>query len=140
MRLLRRSLAVSVITTALDVALFALCTVTLAKHHLTAARAACALVGALANFALNRAWAFRHWYSGPASRLGRYAVTALTAVVIGTALWHLLWHTTHADPRLLQLISMALIWALFTFPMFRAWVFRPDRSKTDQLVAPSSAR
>ena len=119
-----RSLAVSLVTTGLDAGLFALCTLTLMGPLLVVARWCTGAVGAGANFALNRVWAFRVRRGGVARQLLRYAVTSAVAVSLATAIWWLLARVTPWDPRLLHLVSLALVWLAFTFPMLRGWVFR----------------
>jgi putative flippase GtrA len=83
-----RSLLVSLASTALDVGLFALCTFLLAGFTaLAAARWITGALGALCNFALNRAWAFRSTKTQVFSQAWRYALAAAGAVSIATALW-----------------------------------------------------
>jgi putative flippase GtrA len=120
----RRSVLVSVATTALDAGLFALCTLLMVGPALLAARWGSGAVGAVANFVLNRRWAFRARGTRAAPQVGRYSVTALVAVSLATAVWWLLHATTGWDPRLLHILSMAAVWLAFTFPVLRAWVFR----------------
>lgn len=123
-RLRRRSLAVSLATTALDAGLFALGTVVLAGPALVAMRWISGAVGAAANFSLNRAWAFRGPGGCVARQAARYAATALAAVTLATLAWWALRAATGWDPRLLHLVSLAGVWFAFTFPVMRAWVFR----------------
>jgi putative flippase GtrA len=121
-----RSLAVSLATTALDAGLFALCALTLVGKSLLVARWVCGAVGALANFLLNRGWAFRCREAGVAAAAGRYAVTALAAVSIATGLFWGLTALLAWDPRALHLLSMAAVWLTFTYPLLRRWVFAPS--------------
>lgn len=129
----RRSLAVSLATTALDAGLFALGTLLLAGPALVAARWASGAVGAAANFALNRSWAFRGPGGHTIRQAARYAAVAVAAVSLATLLWWGLHAATGRDPRLLHLVSLAAVWLVFTFPMLRRWVFRertsPDRRR-----------
>jgi putative flippase GtrA len=118
-----RSLAVSVVTTVLDAGLFALLSLLLRPQQLVFARAICGGIGALANFCLNRQWVFHRCGVSLLRGVTRYAVVAAGAVALGTLIWQLLWLATALDPRLLQLVSMAAIWLLFTFPLLRIWVF-----------------
>lgn len=123
-RLRRRALGVSLATTLLDAGLFALCTLLFAGGAaLLAARWLCGAVGAVANFSLNRAWAFDADGQGLLGQVGRYAVTSLAAISLATAVWWLLRLTTGWDPRALHLLSLGLIWVAFTFPVMRRWVF-----------------
>lgn len=123
-RLRQRSLAVSLATTALDAGLFALGTLFLVGPALLALRWLSGAVGAVANFSLNRAWAFRGLGGHAARQAGRYAVTALAAVTLATLAWWALRAVTGWDPRLLHLVSLAGVWLVFTYPVLRAWVFR----------------
>ncbi len=119
-----RCLGVSLLTTALDAGLFALCLLTLAGRTLLVARWVCGAVGAVANFALNRGWTFDAGRAGTGRRqLCRYALTAAAAVTLATAIWWLLGLCCGWDPRLLHLLSMALVWVGFTYPLLRRWVF-----------------
>ncbi|MBN1771627.1 MAG: GtrA family protein [Deltaproteobacteria bacterium] len=123
-RLQQRSLAVSLATTALDAGLFALGTLFLVGPALLVMRWLSGAVGAVANFLLNRAWAFRGPRGHAARQAGRYALTALGAVTLATLVWWALRGATGWDPRLLHLASLAGVWLAFTFPVMRAWVFR----------------
>ena len=123
-----RSLLVSVATTVLDAGLFALATPLLAGPALTAARWGSGAIGAVANFALHRRWAFRARGEPALPQLGRYAAAAGAAVPLATLVWWLLLAATGWDPRLLQLASMALVWLGFTFPILHRWVFAPHAS------------
>jgi putative flippase GtrA len=119
-----RSLLVSLASTALDVGLFALCTFLLAGFTaLAAARWITGALGALCNFALNRAWAFRSTKTQVFSQAWRYALAAAGAVSIATALWIGIRSLTGWDPRLVHLLSMALVWLVFTYPLLHGWVF-----------------
>jgi putative flippase GtrA len=121
-----RSLAVSLTTTGLDLGKFTLCTLVLVGGTtLAAARWICGAIGALCNFVLNRSFAFgarrgRAWHQG-----ARYTAVAASAVSLATALWWALFVLTGWDPRLLHVLSLALVWLGFTFPLLRDWVFRP---------------
>lgn len=124
-----RSLAVSLVTTGLDLGLFTLCTLMLVGGTtLASARWLCGAVGALCNFALNRAWAFGRGREGARIQLCRYGAVALTAVSLATAVWWALSSLTGWDPRLLHVLSLGLVWLGFTFPMLRDWVFRPRQT------------
>ncbi len=119
-----RSLAVSLFSTALDFGLFALCTFLLAGFTaLAAARWITGALGALCNFALNRAWAFRSTNSSILAQAWRYTLAAVGAVSMATLLWVLIHSFTGWDPRLVHLVSMALVWLGFTYPLLRGWVF-----------------
>ena len=119
-----RSLAVSLVTTGLDLGLFTLCTLMLVGGTtLAVARWSCGALGAVCNFALNRAWAFEQ-RDKPWRQLARYAVVAVSAISLATAVWWTLFVSTGWDPRVLHVVSLALVWLGFTFPMLRDWVFR----------------
>lgn len=119
----RRSLCASLLSTAVDAGLFALASLALAGAALVTARWWAGAMGALANFGLNRCWAFRQAGSTLGRQATRYAVTAALAVTLATALWWVLASTTTLDIRLLHLVSMAAVWLAFTFPLLRGWVF-----------------
>ncbi|MBW2732976.1 MAG: GtrA family protein [Deltaproteobacteria bacterium] len=125
-RSLPRSLATSVGTSGLDLGVFVLFSLFVSGPLLIAARWLSGAIGALANFAINRRWAF----AAPTSRgtrtstqLSRYALVAVGAVSLATALFAALKLTTPLDLRVLHLVSMALVWAAFTYPLLRGWVF-----------------
>lgn len=121
-----RALLVSVATTVLDAGLFALCTVLLAGAlPLLLARWCCGAAGAVANFSLNRSWTFQARDRAVLGQAARYALTSLAAITLATVAWWLLRLATGWDPRLLHLLSLGLIWLVFTFPVMRRWVFRP---------------
>ena len=117
-----RSMAVSVLTTVIDVGLFALCTLLLVGMALPFARWICGAIGAVCNFLLNRRWVFGARGSGW-SQASRYGATALISVTLGTLLWWVLWRLTGLDPRVLHVASLALVWLAVTFPLLRRWVF-----------------
>ena len=120
-----RALGVSLCTTALDAGLFALCTVLLISGSgaMLAARWWCGAIGAVANFVLNRKWAFDAGDRPVWAQAGRYALTSLIAVTLATGVWWLMRAGTGWDPRLLHALSLGLIWLGFTFPVMRRWVF-----------------
>lgn len=125
MSALRRSLAVSAATTALDWTLFCLAALwATGAGALLLARWMSGAVGATANYALNRRWAFRARGEPKATQALRYAVTALTAVTLATLLFGVLHAATGASPRLLHPVSLAGVWLVFTFPLLSRWVFR----------------
>jgi putative flippase GtrA len=134
-RLRLKSLAVSLVTTVIDAGLFAVCAALLPSAFrlptpdcgltLVWARWACGAIGAICNFTLNRAWAFRARRALILPQLGRYGVMALASVSLATLIWWLLRVATGLDPRLLHLLSLGLVWLCFSFPMLRGWVFRP---------------
>lgn len=125
-RSLPRSLVTSLTTSALDLGLFVLSSLFVSGALLVVARWFSGAVGALANFAINRRWAFAAKGAArerPARQLSRYAIVAGGAVTIATFVFALLKLTTPLDLRLLHLASLALVWALFTYPLLRGWVF-----------------
>lgn len=121
----RRSLCASLVSTSVDAGLFALASLVLAGIALVAARWSAGVLGALANFGLNRLWAFGAQGDSFGRQAARYGVTAILAVSLATALWWVLARTTPIDVRLLHLVSLAAVWLAFTFPLLRRWVFAP---------------
>jgi putative flippase GtrA len=134
-----RSLSVSLLTTALDAGLFALCTLVLVGPLLVLARWLCGALGAASNFLLNRVWAFGTRRGRLWAQALRYAATAVVAVTLATALWWLLLRLTGWDPRLLHPLSLALVWLGFTFPALRGWVFRQRRAAVRRTVGVAGA-
>lgn len=130
-----RSLGVSLVTVTLEIILFTLSTLVLAGKALLLARWICGGTGAVCNFLLNRAWAFDSGRRGSWTQHWRYAVTAISAVSLGTALWWLLVFITSLGPRWMHLLSMATVWLSFTFPMMRCWVFRREQRPGAGLVS-----
>lgn len=130
-RTFARSLATSLITTALDAGLFALCAALLPAPALVIARWISGAAGAVANFAINRTWSFGARAGGDAvmAQAGRYAAAATVSVTAATALWWVLEQATGWDPRPLHLASMALVWPVVTYPLMRFWVFCRDRRR-----------
>lgn len=125
-RSLPRSLATSVVTAALDLGLFLLLALLLSGTLVVVARWISGAAGALSNFVINRRWAFaaRGARDGKArDQLARYAFVALGAVTLATFVFALLKTRTHLDLRIAHLASMALVWAAFTYPLLRVWVF-----------------
>ena len=120
-----RSLVASLLSTVVDAGLFTLASLALVGSALVAARWWAGALGAVANFGLNRFWAFRAGRGSIRHQALRYGVTAAIAVSLATALWWALAHTTPIDVRLLHLVSLAAVWLAFTFPLLRRWVFAP---------------
>ena len=118
-------------TTSFEIVLFALTTLILAGHALLCARWIVGALGAVANFLLNRVWAFRAAAADRArSQALRYGTTALISVSLATGLWWVLKVSTGLDVRLLHVTSMAVVWLVFTFPMLRGWVFSPGATSS----------
>ena len=127
-----RSLLVGLGSAALDVVLFALCTLFwTGGAALVVARWACAAASAVGNFCANRIWAFDARQTRLSSQLARYALAAGVGISLSTFVWWLLMGLLALDPRLTHLLSLALVWILFTFPILRAWVFKPALLTTD---------
>ena len=120
--MIRRSLAVSAATTALDFGLFA--ALASSGSGLLLARWASGAVGAGANYALNRRWAFGARRERKRTQAPRYAATALAAVTLATAVFALLRSATDASPLVLHPVSLGSVWLVFTFPLLSRWVFR----------------
>lgn len=125
-RTLGKSVLTSLGTSALDVGLFALASTFVGGLALLLARWLTSAVGALANFAINRRWAFAASDAEHAKlsrQAARYGCVALVSITLGTASWWLMRQLTPWDPRLLHVLSLALVWLVFTFPALRGWVF-----------------
>ncbi len=133
----RRSVSVSVASTTLDFGIFALASFFVIGPALVLARWLAGAVGAVANFTLNRRWAFasgrpgeRRTRSPLGAEAGRYTLLALGSITLATSIWWFLSRLTPLNPRVLHPISMALVWILFSYPLLRRWVFR-DADETD---------
>lgn len=123
-----RSMASGLLTGTVELTLFALCTLVLAGGTaLVAARWLCGLLGGVANFLLNRLWAFGAAAQPARGQAMRFAAAALGAVTLASACWYGIYTATGWDPRLVHLASIVLVWMTFTFPVLRGWVFRPVR-------------
>ena len=118
-----RSALVGVASAGLDAGLFAICTlVWTGGLALVIARWVCAALSAVGNFAANRRFAFKA--RGPlVSQLTRYVLAAAAGISLTTATWWAMASATGWDPRLVHLLSLVLVWAGFTFPILRRWVF-----------------
>lgn len=123
-----RSLFASLLSTALDAGVFAIASLALVGSSLVAARWSAGALGAMANFGINRCWAFRHVEGSWGRQAIRYGATAALAVSLATFLWWVLAQSTPLDVRLLHLVSLAAVWLGFTFPVLRRWVFATPRA------------
>ena len=86
-----------------------------------------AIVGAVTNFTLGRAWIFRghtgHW----ASQASRYALVSAASAgwnTLGEQLLHGMAHLQYVAARALVSFAVSLLWS---FPMQRGFVFRERR-------------
>lgn len=121
-----RSLLVGLGSAGVDVGLFALCSLIWAGGlALLLARWSCGALSALFNFSANRWWAFACRGNRLHRQLVRYSLAAGAGVSLTTGLWWVLWSLTGWDPRLVHLVSLALVWLGFSYPVLRGWVFRP---------------
>ncbi len=118
-----RSLCGSLATGSLELALFAACTLVLPAKRLVVARWAVGAFGSSLNYVVNRRWAFGRRDDRKRAQGVRFALTTLTSITLATAAWARI-AGTGLDPRLAHVLSVALVWPLFTFPMMRRWVFR----------------
>lgn len=125
-----RSALGSLLTAGCELVVFAACAAALGAKGLLAARWLVGASGSTASFFVNRRWAFGDRSTPKRAQGPRFALITVAGVSLGTALWALLVHGTPLDPRLAQVLSMVGVWALFTFPMMKRWVFHPDRAPT----------
>lgn len=118
-----KSALVGLVSAGIDAGLFALCTLFWAGiSALVIARGACACSSAVFNFAANRSWAFKS--TGKVRKqLLRYIAAAAMGIGLATGTWWFIQSSTGWNPRLVHLLSLVLVWALFTYPVLRRWVF-----------------
>ena len=133
-----RSLLVSALTATLEITAFAFCTALLAGRALLAARWAAGASGAVANFLLNRRWAFRRRDVRARGQAARYAVTALAAVTLATTVWWSLVTAAPVDPRLAHMASLVGVWLVFTYPVMARWVFVLPAQRAPATDAPAA--
>ena len=122
-----KSALVGLASAGIDAGLFALCTLLWAGlSALVVARGACACSSAVFNFAANRSWAFKS--TGKVrGQLLRYIAAATSGIGIATGTWWFIQSRTGWNPRIVHLLSLVLVWALFTYPVLRRWVFSSER-------------
>ena len=116
-----RSAAASILTGTTELIVFILCSFSLAGRALIMARWLIGATGALVNYGVNRKWAFAERDTPKREQGLRYGLTALGAVCLRTALFALLCRV--ADPRVAHVVSMSVVWASFTYPTMKRWVF-----------------
>ncbi len=126
----KKSILVSILTAGSEVILFGIASALMVGPILLALRWMLGATGAVANFTLNRRWAFEtDEQTNTAAQGLRFAVTALCGVSMSTALWWAVVQQTGWDPRVVHLVTMISVWFVFTYPMFKLWVFRCERSE-----------
>jgi putative flippase GtrA len=127
--ILARAAFASLLATAVDGAAYhlALSTTRAPVGHYAVAAALGALLGAIANFSLNRWWTFRGQVAPLAAQAIRYAVgSALTLLVLQGVLW-LLVERAFVTTERAWLPAKLVTWAAFSYPLQRLLVFAGAR-------------
>ena len=118
-----KSALVGLVSAGIDAGLFAFVTLFWAgMGTLVIARGVCAGTSAVFNFLANRTWAFKS-KGKMRKQLTRYVLAAVAGIGMTTATWWFIQSRTGWNPRLVHLLSLVLVWAFFTFPVLRRWVF-----------------
>src|SRR5437764_10223308 len=123
---MNRATIASAIATVIDYGTFTVL-VGIAGVYTGTSRAVGALLGAIANFTLNRLWTFRTgtepvWHEGP-----RYAAISLTSLLFNTLGVVLLTDGMHWNPLLAAILVGVLVSVAWNLPLHRHFVFRPSR-------------
>lgn len=118
-----RSALVSVLTAGLETGLLFVAAAFIAGPTLVVLRWIGGVVGAGANYTLNRFWAFDPSREADRAQVVRFAVTALSSVTVSTTVWAILCACTGAHPCVLHPLTMMGVWMVFTFPLLKRWVF-----------------
>src|SRR3954462_2099172 len=123
---MNRATVASVIATVIDYGTFTVL-VGIAGVYTGTSRAIGALLGAIANFTLNKLWTFRTgtesvWREGP-----RYAAISLTSLLLNTLGVVLLTDGLHWNPLLAAAVVGTLVAVGWNLPLHRHFVFRPSR-------------
>jgi putative flippase GtrA len=87
-----------------------------------------AVLGAVTNFTLGRAWIFRRHTGHWAAQASRYALVSAASAgwnTIGEQLVHGMGHVQYVAARAIVSFMVSLLW---NFPMQRAFVFRERRA------------
>lgn len=122
---LRKSLSVSILTSLLDLSIFTLASLLFIGPALVFSRVFSSTIGALSNFFLNQRWAFKHRVRRKTSaELGKYALTALGAISLGTLIFCLFIQIFPTYPKTIHIVSLALVWLSYSYPMMKGWVFK----------------
>lgn len=128
----KKSILVSIVTAGCEVIAFCICSVLIAGPVLMAARWLLGVTGAVANFTLNRRWAFAESRAHDATAQGlRYALTVGAGVTLATLLWWAVVSLTDWNTRVVHVVTMMAVWLSFTYPMFKVWVFAQDPHDAD---------
>jgi phosphatidylglycerophosphate synthase/putative flippase GtrA len=117
-----RSVVSSVVATALD---FGVVTSLVAMLGMDAALATClgAMAGAIANFSMNRLWAFDAGRGSGTSQALRYAVVSGSSALLNSAGVSLLQLAPLLDYRIAWGIVRIIVYVGWNYPLQRAWVF-----------------
>src|SRR5437763_16483555 len=123
---MNRATVASVIATVIDYGTFTVL-VGIAGVYTGTSRAIGALLGAIANFTLNKLWTFRTgtesiWHEGP-----RYAAISLTSLLLNTLGVVLLTDGLHWNPLFAAVLVGVIVAVGWNFPLHRHFVFRPSR-------------
>src|SRR5437763_5536714 len=123
---MNRATVASVIATVIDYGTFTVL-VGIAGVYTGTSRAIGALLGAIANFTLNKLWTFRTgtesiWHEGP-----RYAAISLTSLLLNTLGVVLLTDGLHWNPLFAAALVGVLVAVAWNLPLHRHFVFRPSR-------------
>src|SRR6267154_4692622 len=123
---MNRATIASAIATVIDYGTFT-ALVGIAGVYTGTSRAVGALLGAIANFTLNRLWTFRTgtesiWHEGP-----RYAAISLTSLLLNTLGVVLLTVGLHWNPLFAAALVGVLVVVGWNLPLHRHFVFRPSR-------------
>jgi phosphatidylglycerophosphate synthase/putative flippase GtrA len=123
---MNRATVASVIATVIDYGTFTVL-VGIAGVYTGTSRAVGALLGAIANFTVNKLWTFRTgtesiWHEGP-----RYAAISLTSLLLNTLGVVLLTDGLHWNPLFAAALVGVLVAVGWNLPLHRYFVFRPSR-------------
>ena len=123
---MNRATVASAIATVIDYGTFTVL-VGIAGVYTGTSRALGALLGAIANFTLNKLWTFRTgtesiWHEGP-----RYAAISLTSLLLNTLGVVLLTDGLHWNPLLAAALVGVIVAVGWNLPLHRHFVFRPSR-------------
>ena len=124
----KKSIAVSLFTAGLELLALKACTVALMGPILLVMRWLVGAVGASLNYLLNRRWAFRARHESSTTQGARYAIIAVSGVTLGTITWWFALKMTTLSSPGAHVLSMVAVWLLFSYPMFKHWVFRTEES------------
>lgn len=111
-------------------ALFAVCVgLSMSGETLTAMRWVLGMGSCAVTFVMHREMVFSGSSDNARLEALRYGATSVLSVTVATYLYAwmtMMWPV--ADPTLLQLISMVVVWPVLTYPLMKRWVFG-DKSR-----------